>query len=56
MFGFSSRLKKTQYHAYKEALRVQKEAMSRVMKVRSGAGKQSGSENEGVTLQKAIYR
>lgn len=50
------RLKKTQYHAYKEALRVQKEAMSRVMKVRGGTGKQSGSETEGVTLQKAIYR
>ncbi|KAL0269497.1 UNVERIFIED_CONTAM: hypothetical protein PYX00_007206 [Menopon gallinae] len=50
------RLKKLQYHTYKEALRVQKEAMSRIMKARGARENESENDSQGATLKKAIFR
>ncbi|KAK6617448.1 hypothetical protein RUM43_014457 [Polyplax serrata] len=46
------RLKKLQYQAYKEVIRVRKEAMSRVMKAKDLNGK----ENDELSLQNVICR
>lgn len=56
LFIIIFRLKKSQYHTYKEALRVQKEAMSRIMKARGARENESENDSEGVTLKKAIFR